>query len=298
MTTRPVASIVVPVYNGANFLAQAIESALAQDLAGIEVVVVNDGSTDAGKTEAVAKEFLPRIRYFAQPNGGVAAALNRGIAEARSRLVSWLSHDDLYRPDKVSRQVRLMAEGEFSRTVVYGDFLEEDVATGRRRAPPPSRRDRSASQNARFLALLLQGRLHGCTMLLPRACFLEQGGFAKELRTTQDYDLWFRLLAAGYRFVHLPGPCVISRQHPEQGTRTMSEIHVREVRQLYERNVTRFPDLIAELGAGTALDVLRAFEGRGQPDLGNAFREAWTSGSPARRLMAPALGWVAGRRRP
>ena len=298
MITAPIASIVIPVYNGANFLAKAIESALAQDLAGVEVVVVNDGSTDGGRTEAIAKAFLPRIRYLAQPNGGVAAALNRGIAESLGGFVSWLSHDDMYRPDKVSRQVRVLRDGSLSRTVVYGDFEVEEVASGRRLTPPPARPDKSASEDARFLALLLRGRIHGCTMLLPRACFIELGGFATALRTTQDYDFWFRLLAAGYHFTHVAGPGVISRLHPAQGTHTMSEIHAREVRELYEHNVTRFPQLIAELGPGTALDVLRAFEERGQPDLGHTFREVWASGSPARSLLAPVMGWVAERRRP
>jgi glycosyltransferase involved in cell wall biosynthesis len=299
MNSDPAVTIVIPVYNGANYLAQAIDSALAQDLPGVEVVVVNDGSTDCGKTDEIAKAFLPRVRYFVQPNGGVASALNRGIAEARGVHVAWLSHDDLYRPDKVSRQVRFLQERSLSRTrtVIYGDFEVEDVNSGRRLIPAPPPPDGRAGEDARFLALLLEGRLHGCTMLLPRSCLREMGGFDERLRTTQDYDYWFRLLAAGYHFLHLPGASVISRIHAEQGTRTMSDIHLREVRELYAENVERFPALVAELGRASALEVLRAFEVRGQPDLGRRFRDLWAAGSPGRAIAAPAMGWVAKFRR-
>jgi glycosyltransferase involved in cell wall biosynthesis len=298
MTASPRVTVVIPVFNGANYLSQAIESALAQDFDGFEVVVVNDGSADGGRTEEIARGFLPRIRYFSQPNGGVASALNRGIAEARGEYVSWLSHDDLYIQDKLSRQAALLRERGLSRTVVYGDYEIEDVDSGRRLVPAPPRLDRAASPDAQFLSLLFLGRLHGCTMLLPRACFLELGGFAEALRTTQDYDFWFQLLAAGYHFVRLPGPVVVSRLHAAQGTRAMSEIHVREATALYEKYVGKFPVLVAEMGPSTAFDVLRAFEERGLGEVGRTFQAIWASPSPMRALVAPALGWLARRRRP
>ncbi len=84
MSFNPNVSIVIPVYNGANFLAEAIDSALMQSYNNIEVIVVNDGSCDDGKTEAIANSYGNRIRYFHKENGGVATALNLGIHEILS----------------------------------------------------------------------------------------------------------------------------------------------------------------------------------------------------------------------
>jgi glycosyltransferase involved in cell wall biosynthesis len=98
----PKVSIVVPVYNGADYLHEAIDSAFAQTYPNIEVVVVNDGSKDDGQTERIALSYGEALRYFCKPNGGVASALNRGIAEMSGEFFSWLSHDDLYTKDKIA----------------------------------------------------------------------------------------------------------------------------------------------------------------------------------------------------
>lgn len=98
--SAPKVSIVIPVYNGANYVARAINSALNQTWDNKEVIVVNDGSTDHGNTEKAAAAFGSRIRYIAKPNGGVASALNLGIQEMTGEHFSWLSHDDLYAPQK------------------------------------------------------------------------------------------------------------------------------------------------------------------------------------------------------
>src|SRR6185312_14318520 len=121
-------SIIIPVYNGAQYLSEAIDSALAQSYQNIEVLVVNDGSTDAGATEAVAKSFGHSIRYFYKPNGHVASALNFGVGQMRGQYFSWLSHDDRYVPSKI--EVQMHAISELGPNVaVYGDFeiLEQET---------------------------------------------------------------------------------------------------------------------------------------------------------------------------
>src|SRR4030065_1713637 len=93
-------SIVIPVYNGSNYLRGAIDSALAQTYKNIEVIVVNDGSDDGGKTEAIANSYGDKIRYICKKNGGVSTQLNVGILAAGGEFISWLSNDDGYIPDK------------------------------------------------------------------------------------------------------------------------------------------------------------------------------------------------------
>lgn len=293
MQTAPSVSIVIPVYNGANFLAEAIESALAQGYPDFEVVVVNDGSTDDGATDRIARTFLPRIRYFRQQNGGVASALNRGIAEAHGQYISWLSHDDLLLPGKLARQADLLAREGASRTVAFGDFDVEDIASGRRWPDRLPRSLRVGDARA-TLALLFLGRLHGCTLMLPRSAFDEVGPFDVTLRTTQDYDLWFRMLAAGYRFVWLPGAAIRTRWHAEQGTKTMNELHQREAAVLYYQAARTLAPVIRAQSPLWARRIHRSLVNRSQRAAAAEFAFAWSEGSRLRTLIAPGLGMTRG----
>jgi len=263
-------SIVIPVYNGARYVALAIESALAQDYPRVEVVVVNDGSTDEGRTRQAVEPFLSRVRYFAKPNGGVASALNFGIGEAGGEYVSWLSHDDLYRPDKISRQMARMAELDGD-AILYSDFqiIDQNGEKGCVVRMPPS-----DPYNFRYV-LTLQNFLHGCTLLIPRRCLEQAGAFDERLRTTQDYDLWFRL-AERYPFWHLPEPLVFSRQHAEQGTHRMRDTVLLECNQL----LIRFLDRLTgdELRRGSGRSVTGGYVDLAQSLLARGFRPAlWAS---------------------
>ena len=100
----PLVSIIIPVYNGSNYVKEAIDSALAQTYKNIEVIVVNDGSTD--NTEKIVKSYGDKIRYFYKENGGVASALNLAIENSKGEYISWLSHDDVYYPNKIQEQNR------------------------------------------------------------------------------------------------------------------------------------------------------------------------------------------------
>jgi len=99
-------SVVIPTYNRAAYLGAAIESALSQTYQPIEVVVVDDGSTDA--TATVVAAFGSRVRYFHQANGGVAAARNVGLRESRGELIAFLDSDDRWYPWKIAAQVSLL----------------------------------------------------------------------------------------------------------------------------------------------------------------------------------------------
>ena len=101
MEQLPLVSIIIPVYNGADYVAEAIDSALNQTYKNIEIIVVNDGSNDNGKTEKIVLSYGEKIRYFSKENGGVSSALNIGIANMKGEYFSWLSHDDMYLPSKI-----------------------------------------------------------------------------------------------------------------------------------------------------------------------------------------------------
>ena len=122
---NPLVSIVIPVYNGTNYVAEAIESALNQTYKNIEIIVVNDGSKD--KTENIAKSYGDKIRYYYKDNGGVASALNLGIKEAKGEYISWLSHDDIYYPNKIERQIEELKNIDDKNTMIYSnsEFIDK-----------------------------------------------------------------------------------------------------------------------------------------------------------------------------
>jgi len=240
----PLVSIVIPVYNGARYLAEAIESALAQTYANIEILIVNDGSTDDGNTESVALSFGDRIRYFHKPNGHVASALNFGIRHMRGEYFSWLSHDDLYKPAKIETQIRAIARLG-PKTVVYGDFETLDQSS---QTIKPARAEHVSPERFRYW-ITCASLLHGCALLIPKLCLDATGFFNESLRTTQDYDMWFRM-ARCCQFVHVPGIVVTSREHAEQGTRALGDVVAAESDQLragFVRELSR-DELIVSTG--------------------------------------------------
>ena len=230
----PFVSIVIPVYNGANYLREAIESALAQSYRMLEIIVVNDGSEDDGATERIALSYGDRIRYFSKPNGGVASALNLGIREMRGDYFSWLSHDDLYFPDKVRTQVDFIAVHKLGeRAIPFSDFVRID-ASGKC-LELVTHADVRTEEFPYFL--LATSGMHGCSLLIPRRAFEECGMFPEDEPYTQDYTLWLRI-SERFRFVHQGAVLVKSRQHAAQGVR--SPRFVAELAKFKRREIRRF----------------------------------------------------------
>ena len=233
---NPKVSIIIPVYNGSNYLQEAIDSALNQTYQPIEVIVVNDGSQDEGKTDAIAKSYEDGIRYYSKKNGGVASALNLGIQKMNGEFFSWLSHDDVYYPDKIERQTNRLAEGPKD-VILYSDY---DIIDRRSKWIGSKSINYIEPDNFRY-ALTVSHPLNGCTALIPKLCFDRCGLFDESLRTTQDYDMWFRM-AKEFKFVHMDERLIKSRAHSQQGIHSMSAIHVKECNDLLIKFVKELPE--------------------------------------------------------
>ncbi len=233
MTFNPKISIVIPVYNGTNYMREAIDSALAQTYQNKEIIVINDGSRDNGATLEVAKRYGDKIKLIDKPNGGVASALNAGIDAASGEYISWLSHDDIYPADKLEKQVEFLSRLDNKDTILFGDFITINEKSEHMQMVSTATVDSSRMT----FELYADQCIHGCTLLVPKRVFETVGNFRLDLPTTQDYDLWIRT-SLKFPFMHIPGIYTYSRQHAEQGSRTLK--HHQEVLNFYLNNLTQY----------------------------------------------------------
>jgi glycosyltransferase involved in cell wall biosynthesis len=221
-------SIIIPVYNGADYMKEAIDSALDQTYANMEVIVINDGSKDGGITDEIARSYDGKIRYYVKENGGVASALNLGIQVMEGDFFSWLSHDDVYYPRKIEKQVRFFLDGLSRDTIVHCD---SHVINEHSQVVGTTRFGRSIDENPYII--VLSTALGGCSLLIPRDCFTRAGLFNERLKMTQDTELWLRMIKAGMKLSYLPEILLKSRIHPGQGSRRLKDIHQQEKEGFY-----------------------------------------------------------------
>lgn len=209
----PKISIAMPVYNGGDYFRESLRSAMGQTYPNYEIVVVNDGSTDCGVTESIAKAEGDRIVYVAQANKGVGGALNTAVDAMTGDYFAWLSHDDLYVQNKLERQVEFLRQLGRTDACLISDY---DLIDSAGDLITTVRLDH-ARLVERPLLPLMQGWLNGCTILVPAWALRKHGPFDERLRFTQDYDLWNRVLA-DLEYFHQPEVLVRYRIHPGQDT--------------------------------------------------------------------------------
>jgi glycosyltransferase involved in cell wall biosynthesis len=183
----PDVSVILPVYNREHSVARAIRSVLAQTLRPLELIVVDDGSTDG--TRDVLDSFGSRITVIRQPHAGAYVARNRGLRQSRGELIAFIDSDDAWLPDRLASQIPLMERPEVG--LVFGDVVHVRPGSDRRRVTSfqvaPPRRGHVAAQFAwcNFVPT--------SAVLVRRRCIEEAGGFAEDVSLSCDYLMWFRI---------------------------------------------------------------------------------------------------------
>jgi glycosyltransferase involved in cell wall biosynthesis len=203
----PRVTVVIPVFNGEAFVAAAIESALAQTVRDIEVVVVDDGSVDrTAEIVAAQAEADARVVVVQQPNRGLSAARNAGIRRASAPSIAFLDADDRWLPEKLERQLPLLGP----RTVVYADAHRvgpNDELMGRIS-------EYLSIDDASFERLLDGNVVPVLTAVIGADLLREVSGFDERLRSAEDWHLWLRLAAAGAIFEYVPEPLAVYQIRP------------------------------------------------------------------------------------
>jgi glycosyltransferase involved in cell wall biosynthesis len=195
--SAPPVSVVVPLYEGERYIAAALESIARQDYECLETIVVDDGSTDSGP--AVVRRF-PHVRYLRQAHENVAAARNRGVAEACGTYVAFLDQDDIWMPDSVSRRVAVLERDDSLGLVVAAQHNFEEVA-----ARPAVR---SGEQLPGKSTQLMLG-----TTLVRREVFERVGLFDSRSGISSDFEWFARARRAGVRFAFLDEIVLKRRLH-------------------------------------------------------------------------------------
>ena len=204
--SSPLASVVIPCFNAADYVGEAIESALSQTYRPVEVIVTDDGSTD--RSLEVIKSFGEAIQFESGPNRGASAARNRGIELARGELIQFLDADDLLCPDKLSKQVPFAIQNRPA--ITYCEY---------------ERRERNQTEIAKVEywdcgqsdPVVFIVRTPWMTTPAPlhwRSVLQEIGGFREDLRCSDEYELHMRLACRGFRFVHFPEVLYTVRKTP------------------------------------------------------------------------------------
>ncbi len=203
----PLVSIIIPAYNQAQYVAQTVDSALAQTYPNVEVIVVNDGSTD--DTAAILAGYRGRIKCISQANRGLAGARNAGFSVARGEYLLFLDSDDIIPPTKIARHLEWFDQ-QPDVGVVYSGWQYID-SNGN---PLPG--ETRLRQEGQMLSRLLLSKFYcipGAAVI--KRQILEQAGlFDESLRAEEDTDLWIRAAQAGCKFGYIDELLLHYRLHP------------------------------------------------------------------------------------
>jgi Glycosyl transferase family 2 len=212
--SSPKISVVMSVYNGEAYLAEAVESILAQTLKDFEFLIIDDGSTD--RTAEILRGYAardPRVRVFSQENRGRAESLNRGISLAAAPLIARMDADDAALPQRLERQLEFLSANPDVGLLGTGmELMSPEGRTLDRYIPP--------AQDDELSAEMLRGNpFRHPTILMRKEIAVAVGGYRKALLDADDYDLWLRM-AERTKMANLGQPLLRYRLHANQATMT------------------------------------------------------------------------------
>jgi glycosyltransferase involved in cell wall biosynthesis len=207
-------SVVIPVYNGARFLREAIDSVLGQTYSPVQVIVVDDGSVD-GSPEVI-RSYGSRLESIRQPNSGVAQARNRGIAASRGEFIAFLDQDDWWRPEKIRRQVESFVQHPDVGLVHTEAAHYDNPSAAFVERFNPNRSDLLTGRC--YERLLLGNAIFNSSVIIRKSVLDKVGAFDTQIEgnTIQDYDLWLRIARAS-SLAYISEQLTVYRLHPEQG---------------------------------------------------------------------------------
>lgn len=206
-------SVIIPTYNRARYVAQAVDSVLEQSYDNYEIIIVDDGSTD--DTQKTLEPYMDRIRYIYQEHSGVSAARNRGIRESKGQYTAFLDSDDLWLPKKLESQIKFVGDDHtitFHSVKWFVDNAEEEHLLKRCECVRWPRVSGDSYIEDPMLEIALGSYLQLGTLLCLKSTFIEIGFFDETLTAGEDTE-WFSRAAMEVRFRYFETPYLKIRYH-------------------------------------------------------------------------------------
>jgi glycosyltransferase involved in cell wall biosynthesis len=231
----PRVSVVIPSYNSASSVREAIQSVLDQAYTDLEIIVVDDGSTD--NTECMVRSFGDRVSYLKQENKGASSARNSGIQKSQGSYVAFLDSDDLWLPGKLAEQIPLL-EHDPEVGLVYSDWT---VVSDQGVLEPSYLSNLPTASGYVFNELVQSGFILTSGTIVRRSCFDDVGDFDETLSIAQDYDLWLRICYR-WKIVLVNKPLVIKRSWDGSLSSNLLKTAVERI-ALFEKALKNFSDM-------------------------------------------------------
>ena len=224
-------SVIIPTYNRAEYLVKAVDSVLSQTYQDVEIIIIDDGSTD--NTKEVLKKYTGKpqaIKYTYQNNAGAAAARNAGLKMAAGEYIAFLDSDDLWLPEKLEKQIKMMEDNpyfdmifcdmrqECDGKIIYNSFLREVSKFNYKR-------------EINLEDLLARNFIFTPTILIKKKCFADGLMFNQKLQINEDYNMWLRI-AQKFRIGFLDDILVVRGVHETNISRYLDKVFKSELETL------------------------------------------------------------------
>ena len=230
-------TIIIPVFTNIEYLRNSLKSVVNQTYKNIEIIVVDDGSGNHDKILKICNNFKKKIKIIKlKKNMGVSVALNKAISVCNGKYINWLSHDDLFCPNKIKEQIKSLA-GTVNKISIT-NFIIWDFEKNIKKK---THLNKDVFKNF-FENLLIRDVYNFCTLLVPKNLY-KNNYFNKKLRYTQDYDMMIRL-SKKVEFVFLDKYLFISRQHNQQVSKTHIKKWIKEKNMFYISHLKNYIEIL------------------------------------------------------
>lgn len=253
----PKVSVIIPTYNRADFLTEAVDSVLNQTWRDFEIIVVDDGSTDG--TRDVVGRYGDRIKYFHKQNKGPSSARNFGTSKAHGNFLAFLDSDDIWEPNKLDIQMNFLQSHPEIKLISCGSYI---MGNSRKR----KFHIRGDLSGDLFLTLYQRSFINTSSVVLTQDCFFQVGPFDETIQTAEDYDLWLKV-ARHFPMAYLDTPLVGIRKHPDKLSKNKIELRKNAIQVLQ----THFdPERVPARIYRRRLSDLYVYLGRGYLKIGDS----------------------------
>lgn len=217
MNSAPLISVIIPIYNGQDFVSECLESVIEQTYSKFEIIIVDDGSTD--KSVSIIESFSSKtnISIILQKNGDVSKARNVGIENSNGELIAFLDQDDTWLNDKLEKAVEIF--NSYSDThLVFHDITKIFPSGKTHRAKDKHQIALSLNDDNLFKRLVVKNVLMPSAVVVRKESILEAGLFDTDFKTCGDYEMWLRMALLKMKFKYLPEPLTLYRIHPNNNS--------------------------------------------------------------------------------